>query len=98
MIWKVTSMAWRAVAWLSWRRAASFRGSLRRITVTVLDRKAISTAQDSGRFPGHFVRLRSTRRIPSVISVGPRDGTLFVAYDYMTGLGLEIVQRDQVAW
>ena len=33
---------------------------------------------------------------PSVISIGPNQGTLFVAYDYMTGLGLEIVKRDEI--
>jgi putative membrane-bound dehydrogenase-like protein len=33
---------------------------------------------------------------PSVISIGPKPGTLFVAYDYMTGLGIEIVRRDEI--
>jgi len=33
---------------------------------------------------------------PSVISVGPRPGALFVAIDYMTGLGTEIVRRSEV--
>jgi putative membrane-bound dehydrogenase-like protein len=33
---------------------------------------------------------------PSVIALGPHPGTLFVAHDYMTGLGLEIVRRDEV--
>jgi len=33
---------------------------------------------------------------PSVISIGPNQGTLYVAYDYMTGLGVEIVKRDEV--
>src|SRR6516162_78508 len=33
---------------------------------------------------------------PSVISAGPRPGALFVAIDYMTGLGTEIVRRDEV--
>jgi glucose/arabinose dehydrogenase len=33
---------------------------------------------------------------PSVIALGPRAGTLFVAYDYMTGLGIDIVRRDEV--
>lgn len=33
---------------------------------------------------------------PSVIAIGPRAGTLFVAHDYMTGLGVEIVRRDEV--
>ena len=33
---------------------------------------------------------------PSVIALGPRPGTLFVAHDYMTGLGREIVRRDEV--
>src|SRR5207249_10984854 len=33
---------------------------------------------------------------PSVISAGPRPGAIFVAIDYMTGQGTEIVRRDQV--
>jgi putative membrane-bound dehydrogenase-like protein len=33
---------------------------------------------------------------PSVIAAGPRANTLFVAIDYMTGLGEEIVRRDEV--
>ena len=33
---------------------------------------------------------------PSVIARGPRPGTLYVAHDYMTGLGLEIIRRDEV--
>ena len=33
---------------------------------------------------------------PSVIAIGPKQGTLYVAYDYMTGLGVEIVRRDEV--
>src|SRR5205085_12081345 len=33
---------------------------------------------------------------PSVIALGPRPGTLFVAHDYMTGLGTEIVRRDEI--
>src|SRR6516162_4531954 len=33
---------------------------------------------------------------PSVISVGPRPGAIFVAVDYMTGLGTEIVRRDEI--
>ncbi len=33
---------------------------------------------------------------PSVIALGPRQGSVFVAYDYMTGLGTEIVRRDEV--
>ncbi|MBM4068486.1 MAG: c-type cytochrome [Planctomycetes bacterium] len=33
---------------------------------------------------------------PSVIALGPRQGTLFVAIDYMTGLGTEIVRRSEV--
>jgi putative membrane-bound dehydrogenase-like protein len=32
----------------------------------------------------------------SVIARGPRPGTLFVAADYMTGLGTDIVRRDEV--
>src|SRR5216683_7900984 len=33
---------------------------------------------------------------PSVIAVGPKAGSLFVAVDYMTGLGTEIVRRDEI--
>jgi putative membrane-bound dehydrogenase-like protein len=33
---------------------------------------------------------------PSVIARGPRPGTLLVAVDYMTGLGTEIVRRDEI--
>src|SRR5262245_34351709 len=33
---------------------------------------------------------------PSVIAAGPRPGSLFVAADYMTGLGTDIVRRDEV--
>ncbi len=33
---------------------------------------------------------------PSVISIGPRPGTVLVAHDYMTGLGMDIVRRDEV--
>jgi putative membrane-bound dehydrogenase-like protein len=33
---------------------------------------------------------------PSVIAVGPRPGAIFVAIDYMTGLGTEIVRRDEI--
>jgi putative membrane-bound dehydrogenase-like protein len=33
---------------------------------------------------------------PSAIAAGPRPGSLFVAVDYMTGLGTEIVRRDEV--
>src|SRR6185503_9435999 len=33
---------------------------------------------------------------PSAISVGPQPGAIFVAVDYMTGLGTEIVRRSEV--
>ncbi len=33
---------------------------------------------------------------PSVISIGPRLGTLLVAHDYVTGLGIKIIRRDEV--
>lgn len=33
---------------------------------------------------------------PSVIAAGPEAGTLFVAHDYVTGLGVEIVRRDEI--
>jgi putative membrane-bound dehydrogenase-like protein len=33
---------------------------------------------------------------PSVIALGPRPGTLYAAVDYMTGLGTEIVRRDEI--
>jgi putative heme-binding domain-containing protein len=33
---------------------------------------------------------------PSVIALGPRPDTLFVAHDYVTGLGEEIIRRDEI--
>src|SRR5262245_31933926 len=33
---------------------------------------------------------------PSVIAVGPRQGAVFVAHDYMTGLGEKIIKRDEL--
>src|SRR5207253_11051637 len=33
---------------------------------------------------------------PSAIALGPRPGSLFVAADYLTGLGTEIVRHDEV--
>jgi putative heme-binding domain-containing protein len=33
---------------------------------------------------------------PSVIALGPRPRSLFVAVDYMTGLGTDIVRRDEI--
>jgi putative membrane-bound dehydrogenase-like protein len=33
---------------------------------------------------------------PSAICAGPRAGALFVAIDYMTGLGTEIIRRDEI--
>lgn len=33
---------------------------------------------------------------PSAITTGIRPGTLFVAVDYMTGLGTEIIRRDEI--
>jgi putative membrane-bound dehydrogenase-like protein len=33
---------------------------------------------------------------PSAVALGPRPGTIFVAVDYMTGLGTEIVRRDEI--
>jgi putative membrane-bound dehydrogenase-like protein len=33
---------------------------------------------------------------PSVLALGPRPGSVFVARDYMTGLGTEIVRRDEI--
>src|SRR5438128_11020741 len=33
---------------------------------------------------------------PSVIAAGPKANQLFVAIDYMTGLGTEIVRRDEI--
>lgn len=33
---------------------------------------------------------------PSVLSAGPRPGAIFVAIDYVTGLGTEIVRRDEI--
>ncbi len=33
---------------------------------------------------------------PSVLAPGPRPGSVFLAHDYMTGLGLEIVRRSEI--
>src|SRR5262249_20114997 len=33
---------------------------------------------------------------PSAVAPGPRPGSLLVAVDYMTGLGTEIVRRDEI--
>src|SRR5947199_3205170 len=33
---------------------------------------------------------------PSALCAGPRPGAVFVAADYLTGLGTEIVRRDEV--
>jgi putative membrane-bound dehydrogenase-like protein len=33
---------------------------------------------------------------PSVIAAGPRAGAIFVAIDYVSGLGVEIVRRDEI--
>jgi glucose/arabinose dehydrogenase len=33
---------------------------------------------------------------PSVLSLGPRPGSMFLAHDYLTGLGIDIVRRDEV--
>ena len=33
---------------------------------------------------------------PSVLSLGPRTGTMFLAHDYVTGLGVKIVRRDEI--
>ncbi len=33
---------------------------------------------------------------PSVIAAGPRPGAMFVAVDYVTGLGIDIVRRDEI--
>src|SRR5262245_46518030 len=33
---------------------------------------------------------------PSVLALGPRPGSIFIPHDYMTGLGTEIVKRDEI--
>jgi putative membrane-bound dehydrogenase-like protein len=33
---------------------------------------------------------------PSVIALGPRPGSLFVAHDYLTGLGTQLKRRDEI--
>src|SRR5438045_9772486 len=33
---------------------------------------------------------------PSAVALGPRPGSVFVAADYLTGLGTEIVRRDEI--
>ena len=33
---------------------------------------------------------------PSVMAIGPRPGSIFLAHDYVTGLGIDIVRRSEV--
>ncbi|MBI3465055.1 MAG: hypothetical protein HY000_18665, partial [Planctomycetes bacterium] len=33
---------------------------------------------------------------PSAVALGPKPGSIFLAVDYMTGLGTEIVRRDEI--
>src|SRR5213592_3674733 len=33
---------------------------------------------------------------PSVLALGPRSNSIFLAHDYMTGLGEKILRRDEV--
>src|SRR5882672_10086124 len=33
---------------------------------------------------------------PSVLTLGPRSNSVFLAHDYMTGLGEKIVRRDEI--
>ncbi len=33
---------------------------------------------------------------PSVMALGPRPGTIFIAHDYVTGLGFDIVRRSEI--
>src|SRR5262245_806902 len=33
---------------------------------------------------------------PSVLALGPRSNSIFLAHDYMTGLGEKIVRRDEI--
>jgi putative membrane-bound dehydrogenase-like protein len=33
---------------------------------------------------------------PSALALGPRSGTAFVAIDYLTGLGVDIIRRDEI--
>jgi putative membrane-bound dehydrogenase-like protein len=33
---------------------------------------------------------------PSAVALGPRPGSIFLAVDYMTGLGTEIIRRDEI--
>src|SRR5262245_12385605 len=33
---------------------------------------------------------------PSVLALGPRPNSVFLAHDYMTGLGEKIIRRDEV--
>src|SRR5262245_52244642 len=33
---------------------------------------------------------------PSAVALGPRPSSIFVAADYMTGLGTDIVRRDEI--
>src|SRR6185436_5488109 len=33
---------------------------------------------------------------PSVLALGPRSNSIFLAHDYMTGLGEKIIRRDEI--
>src|SRR5262249_28430183 len=47
-------------------------------------------------FTGNLFACDPLIEYPSVIAPGPRPGSLFVAVDYLTGLGTDIVRRDEI--
>ena len=59
-------------------------------------RKEVPASQTAAGFQGHVVCLRPDGGISFGDRRGPRAGSIFVAVDYMTGLGAEIVRRDEI--
>jgi putative membrane-bound dehydrogenase-like protein len=91
-----------------WARAALEQGAphaLKYLASEHADEKPLTGSAAEKRFPplqlppGFRATLFACDPLieyPSVIAIGPRAGSLFVAADYMTGLGTEIVRRDEV--
>src|SRR5262245_28822254 len=86
-------------------RLGAFTAALLAVCVVQGDEPPRTGPQTEGRFPplkvpaGFRATLLAGDPLlhnPSVISAGPRPGAIFVAIDHMTGLGTEIVRRDEV--
>src|SRR5262245_14808019 len=74
-------------------------------SVVVADEPPMTGPQTESRFPplnvppGFKATLFACDPLieyPTVIAAGPRPDVIFVAIDYMTGLGTEIVRRSEV--